>query len=288
MELKAEDLATVKPDCLAPAAIAVKAETVGTGKANMSVGRAFPLSILAGIYIGTGGLFMLFVKADSTLSFAASQILGGLVFSLGLFMVIVAGAELFTGNCLMVCGALSKKYTWIKMLKSWLLVWCGNFIGSLILVAVVYFANCAGMNSGGVGNAMITTACSKISLAPGVLFCRAIMCNFLVCMAVWMGFAGKTAVDKVVTSCFPIMAFVAMGFEHCVANMFFLPMGYILKVSGFAYTGAANLDVLTLGGVFYNIGLATLGNIVGGAVFVGCMYWISFRKKEKAAAAAAK
>lgn len=271
---------------MAPAATEAKAETVGLGKADMPMGRAFVLAILAGLYIGTGGLFMLFVKADATLPFAASQVLGGLCFSLGLFTTIVAGAELFTGNCLMICGTLSGKYSWGKLLKSWIWVWFGNFVGSLILVAVVYFANCAGMNSGGVGNAMITTACSKISLAPSVIFWRGIMCNFLVCLAVWMGFTGKTVIDKVVTSCFPVMAFVAMGFEHCVANMFFLPMGLVMKMSGFAYTGSANIDVLTVGGVFYNIGIATIGNIVGGAVFVGVMYWIAFHKKEAAKKAA--
>ena len=280
MAIEKEDLATVKPDCLAPAATQAKGETVAIGKSKLAPGRCFVLAILAGMFIGCGALFMTLVKSDANLSFAVASVLGGLCFSLGLICVVVAGAELFTGNNLMVMGALSKKISWGDLLKNWVIVWIGNFVGSLILVGIVAGANTAGLNGGEVGSTMMTVAAGKISLTPMVIFCRGILCNFLVCLAVWMGFAGKTVIDKIFTCIFPVMAFVAMGFEHCVANMFFLPMGIIAKGMGLAYTGSADISVLTWGGAFYNIGFATLGNIVGGAIIVGCIYWIAYHKKN--------
>ena len=286
MQVTPEDIAATKPDCRGAAALLAQAQSIAVGKANNEVGRVFALSILAGMMIGSGALFMLIVKGDPTLPFAASQVLGGLCFALGLICVVVAGSELFTGNALMVAAAMDKKITWGAMLKNWVLVWVGNLIGSLILVGVVMGAATATMNGGAVGNAMINVAYSKIALGPGVIFFRGILCNWLVCLAVWMGFAGRTVIDKIFTCIFPVMAFVACGFEHCVANMFFLPMG-IAALNTYGFVGdidPAKLDAinqaLTAGGACYNIGLATLGNIVGGAVFVGMMYWISYRKKD--------
>ena len=230
-----------------------------------------------------GALFMTFVKADPTLPFAASSVLGGHVFSLGLICVIVAGAELFTGNSLMVMAALSKKIGWGDLVKNWVIVWVFNLVGSLILVALVagcgLMATKAGDNT--IGNQMVAIASGKINLDAAQIFFRGILCNFLVCLAVWMGFAGRTVIDKIFTCIFPVMAFVAMGFEHCVANMFFLPMGVVAAMSGFGTqldpALLANVNVM---GAAYNIGLATLGNIVGGAIFVGVLYWIAYHKKE--------
>ena len=280
MALEESEIKALRPDALSPAEIEAKAEGIGLGKANMPKGRAFVLAIMAGLFIGMGGMFMLLVKSDGDLGFAASSLLGGFVFCLGLFLVITAGAELFTGNCLMVCGKLSDKYSWGKMLMSWLVVFVGNLVGSLIMVLILFLCNYGGMNGGAVANMMITVACNKINQAWGVLCVKGLMCNFLVCLAVWISFGARTITDKFFSVLLPITAFVACGFEHCVANMFFLPMGLVMKLSGFAYTGAANIDVLTLGGVFYNISAATVGNIIGGAIFVGVMYWIAFAKKK--------
>ena len=228
---------------------------------------------------------MLLFKSDGAMSFGPSQVVGGICFSLGLVCVIVAGAELFTGNCLMVAAALDKKVTWVDVLKNWVIVYLGNLVGSLIIVGILLGGNFAGMNGGEVGNAMINVAFGKINLAPGVIFFRGIMCNWLVCLAVWMGFAGRTVIDKVFTSMLPVVAFVACGFEHCVANMFFLPMG-IAALNTYGYVGdidPAKLEAinqaLTAGGACYNIGLATLGNIVGGAIMVGMVYWAAYHKK---------
>lgn len=282
MNITAEDIAATKPDCLAGAAIEAKGETVGVGKAGMSVAAIAPLGILAGIFIGMGALFMTYVKADQSLSFAASSVLGGLVFSLGLICVVIAGAELFTGNMLMTMAALSKKITWADLAKNWAIVWVFNLIGSLILVAVIVgcglMATKAGDNT--IGNQMVAIASGKINLNPAQIFFRGLMCNLLVCMAVYMGFAGRTVIDKIFTCIFPVMAFVAMGFEHCVANMFFLPVGVIAKGAGFGTVDAALLANVSWVGAAYNIAFATLGNIVGGAIFVGALYWWAFHKKD--------
>ncbi|MDO4502317.1 MAG: formate/nitrite transporter family protein [Coriobacteriia bacterium] len=280
MALTDAEINALKPDCTAAAAIEAKAENVAVGKTKLEFARCFALAVLAGMFIASGALFMTYVKSDPALPFAVSQVFGAAMFSLGLIMVIVAGAELFTGNNLMVMAALSKKITWGQVLKNWVVVYVGNLLGSLVIVCCAFGANCAGMNGGEVGSTMMTVAAGKIGLAPSVIIFRGIMCNFLVCMAVWMGFAGRTVIDKIFTSAFPVTAFVAMGFEHCVANMFFLPMGLVAKLSGVAYTGTANIDLITVGGIVYNIGFATLGNIIGGAVFVGVMYWIAYAKRK--------
>ena len=274
-EITKDDLAVVKPDCTAGAAVAEKAAAVGLGKANMPLGNTFVLAVLAGMFIGCGALFMTYVKADQTLSFAASSVLGGLVFSLGLICVIVAGSELFTGNSLMVIGALRGKYGWGQLVKNWVVVWCGNLVGSLVLVCIIVGCGLMGTKAGDntVGAQMVAVATAKENLDVAQIIFRGIMCNFLVCLAVWMGFCGRTVIDKIFTSIFPVMAFVAMGFEHCVANMFFLPMGTVASMMGF---GEA---VLGWGGAVYNICLATIGNIIGGAVFVGVLYWLAYRKK---------
>ncbi|MBR3181909.1 MAG: formate/nitrite transporter family protein [Eggerthellaceae bacterium] len=285
MEELKKEVAAAKPDCRSAAALFAQAQNVAIGKTKLDIAPAFALAIMAGMLIATGATFMLLVKGDTTLSFAVSQVLGGLAFSLGLLCVIVAGAELFTGNCLMVCAAADKKISWGAVLKNWVIVYVGNLVGSLIIVGILLGANFASMNGGAVGDAMINVAYGKISLEPHIIFFRGIMCNWLVCLAVWMGFAGRTVIDKVFTSIFPVMAFVACGFEHCVANMFFLPMG-IAALNTYGYAGDidptkldAIMQALNVGGACYNIGIATIGNIVGGAIMVGMVYWAAYHKK---------
>lgn len=277
------DSAVVKPDALSPAEIEAKSEQIGKTKANLPVGKTFLLAIMAGLYIGLGGMFMLLVRSDASFSPVTSQLLGGLVFCLGLFLCLAAGAELFTGNNLMVQGSLSGIYGWTKLLKNWVVVYLGNLLGSLLLVVILFFANYGGLNGGTVGDTMITVATAKVTQSADVLFMKGILCNFLVCLAVWISLGCRTVVDKFVTVLFPITAFVACGFEHCVANMFLLFMGFAMKVSGFAYSGTADSSLLDLGGIGMNLGAVTLGNIVGGALLVGVMYWLAYRKKSTAA-----
>ncbi|HBT95309.1 MAG TPA: formate transporter FocA [Coriobacteriia bacterium] len=282
-----KDIAAIKPDCLAPVEIELKAETVGLAKAGMGFRQNAFLSIAAGMFIGMGGMFMLLIKADPAIPWIASQLLGGLVFCLGLFLVVVAGAELFTGNTLMAAGALSKKFSWCKVFKNWVIVWVFNFIGALILVCILYCAQfwAIGPTTDAVGLTMVNVGVAKINQDWLVLMLKGIMCNFLVCLAVWIAYAGRTVIDKFVGILLPISAFVACGFEHCVANMFFLPMAFVMKISGAIDTSSvaaeklANLDIT---GIFYNLSAATVGNIIGGAVLVACLYWFAFHKKQAA------
>ena len=277
--LSDNQVSAIRPDALAGAQIEQKAEAVGSTKASLPLGRAFVLAMLAGFFIGMGGMFMLLVKCDASLGFAASSLLGGLAFSLGLFAVLVAGAELFTGNSLMVLGWLGGKYSPGKLVRSWIVVYLGNLAGSLLLVGLLHLANFGGMNGGAVANTMVTVAASKCALPWTVAFGRAIMCNILVCLAVWMGFAGRTVVDKFLCSAVPVTAFVACGFEHCVANMFFIPMGMVALASGVAPEGAT-LEALTMAGFASNLSAATLGNIVGGAVLFAGAYWLAYGKRK--------
>ena len=279
--MKNQDFSLLRPDSLVAAEIEAKAESVGITKANMDSKKAFLLSIMAGLYIGMGGMFMLMVRSDPSFSFATSQLLGGLVFCLGLFLVVAAGAELFTGNLLMICGKLSKRITWLQMLKNLVIVYLGNLLGSLLMVAILFLADYSSFNNGLVGSTAMTVAAGKIAQPAEALFFKGIMCNFLVCLAVWISFSARTLVDKFVAVLFPITAFVACGFEHCIANMFFLPLGILLSATGFEYLGSADISVITAGGALYNLGLVTVGNIIGGLVMVGIVYWFIYGKKEQ-------
>jgi formate transporter len=274
--------AAARVDARAGAELERKAEDVAVAKAGQSTLTTLALGFLAGLFIGLGALVMLFVKSDAALSFAPAQLLGGLSFSLGLLLVTAAGAELFTGNTLMVCAAASGRIPWRAMLRNWALVWPANLAGALFLVFLVYMADAASMNGGAVGEAMVSVAYAKIDLPAQTIFFRAVLCNVLVCLAVWMGFAGRSVIDKVFTTVFPVVAFVACGFEHCIANMFFLPAGIVAAGAG-GYAGAgldaaAVAEVVNLGGAACNILVATAGNIVGGALVVGGLYWLALHR----------
>jgi formate/nitrite transporter len=282
MSMDEKTVSAVKPDVLTPADTEQKLETISVAKANMPLIRAIPLGILAGIFIGMGGMMLGLVLGDSTIPFIVQRLLGGLVFCVGLILVLLAGAELFTGNNLIISAVLSGKVSWSAYVGNLVLVWVTNLIGSLIAVAIVFFANTGALNSGAVGDAFINLAAAKIALPPVTLFFKAILCNLLVCLAVWMAFAGRSFVDKFLAILFPVTAFVAVGAEHSVANMFFLPMGLAQKLAGTAVGEAAvaAADKIDIGGIVYNLGMVTLGNIVGGAILVGVMYWIAFHKKR--------
>lgn len=276
-----KDLVIPDPNCLSATAMEQKAESVGVAKAGNDLSRVFMLAVMAGMQIGMGALLMTVVKSDSALSFGLSQLLGGMSFSLGLICVVVAGAELFTGNSLMVMGAMSHRFSWGALAKNWAVVWVGNLVGAFVLVGVIAACGTWGMNAGAVGDTMVSVAASKAVLPWLTAFFRGIMCNVLVCLAVWMGFAGKSVIDKIFTCIFPVMAFVACGFEHCIANMFFLPIGTLAFANGYGASVAGAADALTAAGIASNISAATLGNIVGGAVFVGLLYWFAYRKKAE-------
>ncbi len=269
-----------KSDSLSPAEIEEKAEGLGVTKTSMSFTQSFMLSIMAGAFIAMGAMFFLLVSGDPDLPFAIQRVLGGVLFSLGLLLVVVCGAELFTGNTMIVMSAASKKISWGAVLKNWVVVFVGNFVGALIIVGLVYLSGMHTMNGGIVGQTMVNVASSKMTPDWLTLFAKGIMCNFLVCLAVWIGYAGKTVADKMLGILLPIAAFVACGFEHCVANMFFLPMGILLSSVGIVPAGV-DPSILTWSGALWNWSATVPGNIVGGALFVGMAYWVAYHKKSK-------
>ena len=272
--LDASNISALKSDALSPAETEAKSEGIAVTKAGMAPNKCFVSAMLAGAFIAFGGMYFCVFLGDSTIPFAAQRMVGGICFCLGLVLVLCCGAELFTGNSLMCCAKASGKINWGGLAKNWAVVWVGNFAGALVAVALIYLAKVYAMNGGGVGEAMVSVAVSKVTPDWITLFFKGIMCNVFVCLAVWIGFASRTITDKVIGIILPISAFVACGFEHCVANMFFLPTGFLLNSMGFGAEGA-----ITIGGILFNLSAATLGNIVGG-LLVGMAYWYLYASRQ--------
>jgi formate transporter len=259
-----------------PAEIKEAVEKVGVKKANLPFLASFMLAIVAGGGVGFGALYYTIVASDPELSFATVRVVGGLVFSLGLMLILVGGAELFTGNNLIVMAWASGKVSTGTMLRNWTIVYFGNLFGALGLIVLVFFSHHLDMNDGRIGLSVLNTAAGKIRPDMVTLFFKGVLCNVLVCAAVWLAYAGRSVTDKVVAVILPISAFVAAGFEHCVANMYFLPLAWLLVQTGQA---PANFDAspVTISGIVHNLVPVTLGNIVGGAGFVGAVYWAIYR-----------
>ncbi len=260
-----------------PAEIQEAIEKVGVKKAHLSFLACFMLSVVAGGGIGLGALYYAIVASDPQLSFAVARVLGGLVFSLGLVIVLIGGAELFTGNNLIVMAWASQKISTRAVLRNWLIVYCGNLVGSLGLVMLVLLSHHVDMNDGRVGLAVLNIAAAKMSPDMVTLFFKGLLCNLLVCIAVWLAYAGRSVTDKVIATVLPVSAFVAAGFEHCIANMYFLPMAWLLAELGKVPVGF-DASLITFGGIVHNLVPVTLGNVVGGAGFIGIFYWTIYRR----------
>ncbi len=270
-------------DALLPPDMAQACENVGVAKANRDVMALLVLGILAGAFIAFGGLFSTVILSGSdALPWGIARLMAGLVFSLGLILVIVGGAELFTGDTLMVMAYASNKISFARLMKVWGLVYIGNAIGSLATVALVFAAGHYGYGGGLIGKTALSIAASKAALPTFSLLALSILCNVLVCLAVWMCFGARSITDKVLVIVPPIAAFVAAGFEHCVANMYLLPFGLAIKTyapqSFWTQTGLSpqNYVALTAENVVHNIGIATLGNLIGGSLLVGIVYWFVY------------
>jgi formate transporter len=259
-----------------PAEIKEAVETVGIKKATLPFLASFMLAVIGGGSVGFGALYYTIIASDAEFSFATVRVVGGLVFSLGLALVLVGGAELFTGNNLIVMAWASGKVSTAAMLRNWATVYFGNFLGSLGLVVLVFLSHHPDMNDGRIGLSILNTAAGKIRPDMMTLFFKGILCNVLVCAAVWLAYAGRSVTDKIVAVILPVSAFIAAGFEHCVANMYFLPLAWLLVQTGHA---PANFDTssITMSGIFHNLLPVTLGNIIGGAGFVGAAYWAIYR-----------
>jgi formate transporter len=268
-------------DAFSPKEIAEKVESVGVAKARLPILPAVMLGVLAGGFIGLGALYFALVVSDAQLSFGMARVLGGVVFSLGLILVVVGGAELFTGNNLLVMAWADGKITTSEMLRNWVLVYASNAVGAIGLAIVVYLSNHAGMNQGAVGLAYVKIAAAKTALPFWEAFFKGVLCNLLVCLAVWMALAGRSVTDKVFAIIFPISAFVAAGFEHCVANMYLIPLGIFLKNNS-AATANINTASLDWSGFIGNLIPVTLGNIIGGSVMVALIYHLIYRRGLRA------
>ena len=268
-------------DAFSPAEIAEKVEKVGVAKASLPLLQTVLLGLLAGAFIGFGALYFLLVISDASLGFAVGRVLGGLVFSLGLLLVVVAGAELFTGNNLLVMAWADGRISHLQLLRNWLLVCLANFIGSVGLALLVAWSGYGSLNGGKVGLTVVSIAAAKCAMPAATLFFKGVLCNALVCLAVWMALAGRSVVDKLAAIFLPISAFVAAVFEHSIANMFIIPLGLLLKPS--ASADIANLDALTISGMFANLGPVIAGNLLGGSVLVALIYYLIYRRNQPAA-----
>ena len=276
--IKSVEFPTPDLEDKAPKTIAeTVASTVGVGKATSPWFTVLVLGILAGSYIGFGGLLSTAVSFDiaKVMGIGFKKFMAGSAFSVGLILVVIAGAELFTGNNLMISSAMTKKITFNNMSKRWAVVWFANLIGSIILALILYFSGLWKTGNGALGASAVAIAYAKVNLSFVEALVRAIGCNWLVCLAVWMALAARQTIGKIFAIYFPIMAFVAIGFEHVVANMYFIPAGIFVHTWG-GIPGPGTFDPASLNWLSFlwkNMVPVTIGNIIGGGVFVGMSYW---------------
>jgi formate/nitrite transporter len=274
-------------DAYSPRQIAARVQQIGVTKATASPLQIFALALLAGAFIALGAAFFTVVTFDSSgVAAGLLRLIGGLAFCLGLILVVIAGAELFTGNNLIVMAYVDGHVSLSQLLKNWGLVYLGNFIGAMGMLLMIYFSGHWQLAEGALANKVVAIAQSKVNLDWQEAFFRGILCNVLVCLALWLCFAGRTVVDKVVAILFPITAFVALGFEHSVANMYFIPAGILVSHDPALVTLAlsAESSPLTISGFLWNNLIpVTLGNMLGGGLFVGLVYWFIYLRTDKGA-----
>jgi formate transporter len=275
-------------DALMPPEMAAKAADIGVSKASMSTLRTFALAVLAGAFIALGAGFATVALAGTgEVPFGVARILAGLVFCLGLILVVVGGAELFTGNNLIAMAWAERRVPTRWLLRNWGIVYVGNLVGALGTVVLVFAGGQYEFAEGAVGSSALAIAETKSSLGFGQAIALGIMCNALVCLAIWLTYSARTVTDKILAIIFPITAFVAAGFEHSVANMFFLPMGILIREQGsdefFASSGTAASDypdVSWTNAIVDNLLPVTIGNVIGGSVMVGLVYWLVYVRAE--------
>jgi formate/nitrite transporter len=275
----------VSIDALLPQEMATRAEYLGERKAEMPLLTMFSLAILAGAFIGLGAMFATTTAAGTAgvLPYGIVRVLTGFVFCLGLVLVIVGGAELFTGNNLIVMAWASGKVSSASLMRNWTIVYIGNFIGSIATAILVFASKQYLFGSGSVGQAALGIANSKVHLGFTQAIALGVLCNILVCLAVWLTFSARSTIDKIAAIIFPITAFVAAGFEHSVANMYFIPMGLLIKNFDQSFAATTNIDLsgLTWGAFLVNNLLpVSIGNIIGGSVFVAAVYWSIFLRRK--------
>lgn len=258
-------------DAYAPVEIAARVESSGVSKVNLPILQTLMLGILAGAFIAFGAMFYTVVITDSApLGFGLTRLIGGIAFSLGLILVVVGGAELFTGNNLIVIGWADGKITGKQLMRNWFWVFVGNFIGAVLMAGIVALSGVMEASGGAVAKTAVSIAQAKMAIPSIEAFLRGVLCNVLVCLAVWLCFAAHSVSGKILAIVFPISAFVALGFEHSVANMYLIPVGYLAGAPG-----------VSIDGFIANLVPVTLGNIFGGGVLVALVYWIVYLRKPE-------
>jgi len=272
-------------DAYKPAEMAARVTTAGVAKANMPFVPTFALAVLAGAFIAFGAMFYTLAVTGSDLGFGPTRVLGGLVFSIGLILVIVGGAELFTGNNLIVMAWASRQVTLAGLMRNWVIVYAGNFVGSVATVVLLAMSGTLEIGGGSVAVTAVKIAAAKTQLPFLEALVRGVLCNTLVCLAVWLAFAAHTVPGKVIAVIFPVTAFVALGFEHSVANMYLIPVG-IWAAGDPAVVAATGLEAQALAGMnpvgfAANLLPVTVGNILGGSILVALVYWICYLRPGK-------
>lgn len=276
-------------DALAPKEMARKAVSIGIAKVNLDFSSTLILAVLAGIFIAFGACFCAAAITGSNLGLGVTKLIGAVCFSMGLILVVVGGAELFTGNCLITIAALNGKVSLGRLLRNWVIVYIGNLIGSLVTVVLVYYACQWKMGEMAVGVTAYNTAGAKLSLSFSTALCSGILCNVLVCLAVWLCYSARSTTDKIFAVIPPVAAFITLGFEHCVANMYIIPYAMMLARTGEFIKNPAIAGALKYDPSLYtphnflvnNLLPVTIGNIIGGAVFVGMLYWFIYLRSDK-------
>lgn len=256
-------------DAYPPLEIARRVERLGVAKARSDALSLLVLAVLAGAFISLGALFFTVVVTGSELGFGPTRLIGGVSFALGLILVVVAGAELFTGNNLIAMAWASGLIRFRDVVRNWLLAYVGNVIGCLGTVLLVVCSGTAGLDDGAVGDTAARIARAKAELPLVDVFARGILCNALVCMAVWLANGARSVTDKILAVLFPVTAFVVAGFEHSIANWFFLPYGIVVDAQAVSIAGAAR-----------NLAVATAGNVVGGTLLVAGVYWVAYLRGD--------
>ncbi|MFN0161501.1 MAG: formate/nitrite transporter family protein [Burkholderiales bacterium] len=262
-------------DAYAPKEIARRVEEIGVAKARLPLLQMVMLGILAGAFIGLGALYYVIVASDASLGFAVKRVLGGVCFSLGLLLVVVAGAELFTGNNLLAMAWADGRLSTGEVLRNWLIVCIANLIGAAGLALIVHLSGHTAANGGAVARTVIEISTAKAGLSFQEAFFRGVLCNLLVCMALWMALAGRTVTDKAVAIVLPVSAFVAAGFEHSIANMYLYPLALLIQADAVRVPGA---PFLSLGAAAASFVPVIAGNLVGGSVLVALVYHLIYRR----------
>ena len=270
-------------DALLPPEMARRAEEIGEAKARMAVSTMFTLAVLAGAFISLGAVFSTVATANTGVSFGVNRLLGGVTFSLGLVLVIVAGAELFTGNNLIVMAWASRRISLVDMLRNWGVAYVGNLVGAAGIAALVFASGHYKGGNGAIATRALDIGSTKTSLTIGNAVLLGVLANILVCLAVWLCFSARSVADKIIAIVFPITAFVAAGFEHSIANAYFVPEALLIRQhaprSYLTAIGVHPSDYPNLTWqrfITHNLVPVTIGNLIGGALLVGLVYWFVY------------